>query len=190
MEDITKTTDTSAPEVNDQNPAPEKKTYTEEELNRLADQRVSQARSRWEKETTKKLTEAQKLAAMSQEDQYKYKLEQKEIELAAKEREFNLKESKIEGMKILAEREIAADLVEFIVHEDADIMMANINQLDKFIKATVAAQVKARLGGSAPKTGLNNNAEMTKEQFAKLTYTQRIELNQNNPELYKKLSGR
>lgn len=172
----------------------EGKVYTQAELEKLiqaeSDRKVSLAQSRWQKEASKKLTEAEKLAKMSEEEKFKYQLEQKEAELAAKEREFTLRDNKIAAMKVLSEREIAADLVEFIVHEDADIMMANINLLDKYIKASVAAQVKARLGGAAPKTGLNNNAELTKEQFSKMSYTQRMELSQNNPELYKKLSGR
>lgn len=188
-----KQTNTTTTEVNQPNTeAP--KSYTQEEVDKLiqaeADRRVNQALTKKEREMAKKLTEAERLGKMSEEEKFKYQLEQKEAELAAKEREFTLRDNKIAAMKVLSEREIAADLVEFIVHEDADIMMANINQLDKFIKASVAAQVKARLGGAAPKTGLNNNAELTKEQFSKMTYAQRVELSQNNPELYKKLSGR
>lgn len=170
------------------------KVYTQEEVEKLvqseADRRVNQALSKKEREMAKKLTEAEKLGKMSEEEKFRYQLEQKEAELTAKEREFTLRDNKIAAMKVLSEREIPADLVEFIVHEDADTMMANINLLDKHIKAAVANQVKARLGGAAPKTGLNNNAELTTEQFNKMTYAQRVELSQNNPELYKKLSGR
>ena len=185
MEDIKNTevaTDIATPE-------PAGKVYTEDEVNRLADQRVSQARSRWDKETTKKVSQAEKLAAMSQEDQYKFKLEQKEAELEAKEREFTLRDNKIAAMKVLSDKEIPADLVDFVVHEDADTMKANIDKLDKFIKQAVAAQVTKRLASPTPKAGLSTSTEVNKDMFNNMSATQRQELFTSNRDLYNKLKG-
>lgn len=186
-------TNTNTVEPNQTVPA-EGKVYTQAELEKLiqaeSDRKVSLAQSRWQKETSKKLTEAEKLAKMSEEDKFKYQLEQKELELAAKEKEFALKSNKIEAMKVLSQKQIPAELVDFVVSEDAETMMANINLLDKHIKDMVAAQVKARLGGSAPKASTSTTEALTPESFNKMTYGQRMELYSSNPELYKKLSGR
>jgi len=169
----------------------ENKVFTQEEVERLvqseADRRVNLAQQKWQKETTKKLTQAEKLAQMSQEDQYKFKLEQKEHELEQKEREFTLRDNKIAAMKVLSDREIPADLVDFIVNEDADVMKANIDLLDKYIKQAVSAQVTKRMASPTPKAGLGINTEMTKESFAKMSITQRNELFATNRELYNKL---
>jgi hypothetical protein len=174
--------------------APESKVYTQAEIEKLieaeTDRKVTLAKSRWDKETSKKLTEAEKLAKMSQEDQYKYQLEQKEAQLAAKEREFTLRDNKIAAMKVLSEKEIPADLVDFVVNEDAETMMDNINKLDKYIKTAVANQIKARLASPTPKVGSGINKEYTKESFSKLSLSQQQQLANSNPELYKELTSK
>jgi hypothetical protein len=166
------------------------KMYTQEELQAEADRRVTQALQKKEKEMGKKLTEAEKLAKMSTEDQYKYKLEQKEAELMSKEKEYTLRDNKIAAMKVLSEKEIPADLVDFVVNEDADVMMANINTLDKYIKTAVANQVKARLASPTPTKGLPSNTEMSRAEFDKLPFAKKVELQTNNRELYNKLMGK
>lgn len=169
------------------------KSYSQEEVNQLlqaeTDRRVSQALSKKDKEYSKKLSQAEKLAQMSQEDQYKFKLEQKEAELEAKEREFTLRDNKIAAMKVLSDKEIPADLVDFVVHEDADTMKANIDRLDKYIKQAVAAQVTKRLASPTPKSGLSTSTEISKEAFSKMSLTQRNELFESNRDLYNKLKG-
>lgn len=169
------------------------KSYTAEEVEKLvqaeADRRVNQARDKWQKETSKKLTEAEKLAKMSAEEQFQYRLEQKEAELASKEREFMLRDNKIAAMKVLSDKEIPADLVDFVVNEDADIMKSNIDKLEKYIKQAVASQVTKRMASSTPRAGLGANTEITKEVFDKMTMAQRTELYNTNRELYNKLKG-
>lgn len=191
MEENKQTTTTST----EPNTAPENKTYSQDEVDKLiqaeADRRVSQALAKKEREISRKLTEAEKLAKMSEEDKYKYQLEQKEQELAAKEREFTLRDNKIAAMKVLSEKEIPAELVDFVVAEDAEVMKGNIDKLDRFIKQAVAAQVKARLASPSPAKGLSNSTEaITKESFAKMSYSQKMELYQTNRELYNKLAGK
>lgn len=174
--------------------APETKTYSQEEFEKAlqseTDRRVSMALQKKEKEMSKKLSEAEKLAKMSEEDKFRYQLEQKEQELAAKEREFLLRDNKMAAMKVLADKEIPVDLVEFVVAEDADVMNANINKLDKYIKNAVAAQVKARLASSTPTKGLTTNNEMTKEAFNQLSFPEKLALRESNIELYNKMMGK
>lgn len=173
--------------------AAESKTYSQEEVEKLiqseADRRVNQALTKKEREMSKKLSEAEKLAKMSEEDKFRYQLEQKEAELAAKEREFVIRDNKIAAMKVLSDKQIAADLVDFVVHEDADVMKQNIDRIDRFIKQSVAEQVKTRLASPTPKAGLASTSEITPESFKKMNYSQRMELYKNNKELYDKLTG-
>jgi len=188
MED---TTNTNNLQTTDQ---PAAKSYTQEDVDKLiqieSDRRVTQALNRKEKELSKKLTEAEKLAKMSEEDKYRYQLEQKEAELAAKEKEFTLRDNKIAAMKVLSEKEMSANLVDFIVHEDAEVMFENINKLEKYVKSIVASQIKSRLASTTPKVGTGLSKEFTKETFAKLSLAQQAQLASNNPELYKELTSK
>lgn len=169
------------------------KTYTQEEVEKLiqseSDRKVSLALQRKEKELKNKMTEAERLAKMSEEDQLRYKLEQKDKELAIKEAEFAQKENKITAMKVLSEKGLETSLVDYVVDADADIMFERINTLEKAIKRMVDAQVKQRLGGSVPpKAGSVVNTQMTKAEFEKLGYKERMELYTTDRELYNKLS--
>ena len=144
--------------TNTANAAPETatpKTYTHEEVEKMiqaeADRRVNQAYQKWEKDSQKKLTEAEKLARMSEDEKKAYQLTQKEQEIAAKEREFTLKENKLTASSLLNEKGLPTDLLDFVVSETAENTMARINKLDQAFKNAVAAQVKTVIGGNSPK---------------------------------------
>lgn len=171
------------------------KTYTQEEVDALvqseADKRVNQALQRKEREINRKLTEAEKLAKMSEEDQLRYKLDQKEKELAAKESEFALKENKIEAMKVLSERNLPTELVEFVLTDDAETMLENITTMEKIIKNVVNAEVKSKIQGQSPRTGSGDgNKVLTHEEFMRLPMVEKNRIYKEDKDLYNKLMNK
>lgn len=168
------------------------KTYTHEEVEKMiqaeADRRVNQAYQKWEKDSQKKLTEAEKLAKMSEDEKKAYQLTQKEQEIAAKEREFILKENKLTASSLLNEKGLPTDLLDFVVSETAEDTMARINKLEQAFKNAVAAQVKTVIGGNSPKASVATPTGITPEKFATMNYKERLELLKSNPELYKRLT--
>ena len=171
----------------------EKTTYTKEEVEALlqaeTDRRVTSALKKQEAKNQQKLKEAEKLAQMNEAQKFQYQLEQREAAIAEKERALALAENKAEAAKILGEKGIDLALVDFVVAEDADTMSANINLLDKAFKNSVKKEVEKRLGSSTPKKNLPMDAVVTKDQFLKMTYTELMELKQNNPELYSQFTN-
>lgn len=171
----------------------EKKTYTftQEELDALiqkeGDKRVSSALKTAQKKNEAKIKEAEKLAKMSEQQRYEYELSQREQAIAEKEHQLALAENKAEASSILAEKGISPKLVDFVVADDAEVMMTNISLLEAEFKASVKAEVEKRLQTSTPKKNLP--LEMTKESFQKLSIVERTQLLHNNPELYNKLKG-
>ena len=170
----------------------EGKTYTQAELDELlqkeGDRRVTEALKKAEKKNADKVKEAQKLAAMNEQQKYEYELEQREKAIEAKEKALALAENKNEASKILAEKGISLQLVDFVVAEDADTMNANIQLLDKAFKASVKAEVEKRLGSDAPKKNLPLDQTITKEIFKKMNIMEQQKLARENPELYKQLT--
>jgi hypothetical protein len=168
-------------------------TQTPEEIERLiqaeSDRKVTLARQRWEKETSKKLTEAEKLARMSEEDKLRYNLELKEKEWAERERQYVLKDNRIAAMKVMADKQLPVDLVDFVVNEDADVMRSNIELLERHVKAAVAAEVKQRLASPTPRAGLVNTGLPDKAAFQKMSTAERNALYVNNRALYDQLKG-
>lgn len=170
----------------------EKTTYTKEEVEALlqkeSDRRVTEALKKQERKNAEKLKESEKLARMNESEKYEYQLEQREKAIAEKERQLALAENKNEASKILAEKGLSLQLVDFVVAEDAEEMDNRIKLLDKAFKASVKAEVEKRLSSTTPKKALEDEGALTKETFKKMTMKEQQELYDSNPELFKQLT--
>lgn len=168
------------------------KTYTQAELEALlqseTDRRVTEALKKADKKAAEKIKEAEKLAKLNADERLQYELEQREKAIADKEKQLALLENKNEASKILSEKGISLELVSFIVADDADTMMANINTLDKAFKASVKAEVEKRLKSTTPKSNLPLDGVLTKERFSKMSIKEQQQLYINNRELYDSLT--
>lgn len=169
----------------------ETKTYTQEEvdalLQREGDRRVTDALKKAERKNADKVREAQKLAQMDSQQKYEYELEQREKAIEEKEKALALAENKNIASKILADKGLSLDLVDFVIAEDAETMNSNIRLLEKAFKDSVKREVEKRLGSSAPKKNLPPDETITKEQAKKMGIRERQQLLMNNPELYNQL---
>lgn len=168
------------------------KTYTESEvqalLQREGDRRVTNALKKQQKEFEAKQAEADKLRAMDENQRKEYEYTQKLQELEQREREFTVAQNKLEATKVLANRELPIEFVDYIVAEDADTMMENINTFERLFKAAVADAVAKKIASPAPKGGSVKQTGMTKEEFRKLSVAQQSELFRTNPELYRQMT--
>lgn len=169
----------------------ETKTYTQEEVDKLlqseVDRRITSALKKQAKSNEAKIKEAQKLAQMNESEKFQYELEQREKAIAEKEKALALAENKNEASKILADKGLSLDLVDFVIAEDAETMNSNIRLLDKAFKDSVKREVEKRLGSSAPKKNLPPDETITKEKAKKMTIIERQNLLTNNPNLYNQL---
>lgn len=168
------------------------KTYTEEEVQALlqqeGDRRVSSAQKKWQKDLENKMAEAEKLRNMDESQRKEYEYEQKLHELEDREREFAITQNKLEATKVLANRNLPVEFVDYIVAEDAETMMANITTFEKLFNSAVADAVAKRIASPAPKTGTVKQTGLTREEFKKLSLAQQAEIYRTNPELYKQLT--
>ena len=168
------------------------KTYTESEvqalLQREGDRRVSSALNKQKKEFEKQVAESEKLKAMDENQRKEYEYSQKLQELEAREREFAIAQNKLEATKVLANRELPIEFVDYIVAEDADTMMENITIFERAFKSAVADAVAKKIASPAPKNGSAKQTGMTKEEFRKLNVAQQTEIYRTNPELYNQMT--
>ena len=176
------------PETNEN----EIKTYTEQEvaelLQREGDRRVTSALKKQQKQFESKIAEAEKLRGMDEAQRQQYEFEQRVKELEAREKEFNLAQNKLEASKVLANRNLPVEFVDYIVAEDADTMLENINIFEKAFKAAVADAVNKKIASTTPKSGSVKQTGITKEEFKKMNLAQQAEIYKTNPALYKELT--
>jgi hypothetical protein len=190
MENITENTNLQGQE----SPAEgaENATYSEaqvmEMLQRETDRRVSAALKKQEQKFQRQMAEAEKLRNMDESQRREYEFEARLREFEQKEREFAITQNKLEASKVLANRNLPVEFVDYIVADDAETMMANIETFERAFKAAVNDAVSKRISQKTPSAGGATQSGMTKEQFQKLSISQKTELYRTNPNLYNQLA--
>lgn len=168
-----------------QQPQDEKK-YTDADVDAIIDKKFA----KWKSEQEAKENEAKKLAKMNADEKQKYQLDQREQELADREKAIARKELTAEAKAMLSERDLPVELVNVVDLTSAETVSQSIAVLQKSWEQAVQKGVQEKLKGGAPmKQAPADSDGITKEEFARMGYQSRNELYQKNPELYKKLKG-
>lgn len=152
-------------ETQDTNDADEVLKLTPEELQRKidseADRRLDKVlkkkQQEWESELQQRIDEAvkeqQRLSKLSEKERKEEELTRKEKLLAEKEAELVRKELRSETIEVLQEKELPATFADFLLAEDAESTLENINNFKKAFDAAVNAAVKEKLRQDTPKAG-------------------------------------
>lgn len=141
------------------------KTYTEEEVNALIDKVVGQKFAKWQKEQKKATDEAAKLATMTAQERAEHERDELQKQLDEYKKQATMAEMAKEARKIGKEQDVTIpdDILGMIIADDAETTKKSVNAYITAFKAAVLAEVKAEIGGKAPKKG--GSGTVTKEQI-------------------------
>lgn len=161
-----------APDTNpagaDPNAKTGEKTYTEAELNARMDEVIKQKKAQWEKAQAKALSEAEKLAKMTEEEKTAHKISELEKRIASYEQAENIAKMTTTARGMLSEQgiTISDELLSVIVAEDAEKTKEAVGSFAKMFKEAVRkAAVEAIKTGAPPKGSTNS---ITKEDILKI----------------------
>lgn len=143
----------------------DEKKYSDEDVNRIIDQKFA----KWQKDQEKAVSEAKKLASMSEQEKVEHERDELQKELNALKKANTLAEMGKQARKMLSDDGINApdELVDMIITDDAETTKSNVQQFGKLFKGAVQAAVKEALKGKAPGTG--SSGTITKEQIMNIT---------------------
>jgi hypothetical protein len=169
-----------------------KTTYSKEEVDALlqaeVDRRITSAQKKWAQQSKKEVEKAKKLAEMDEQQRTAFELESTKAELEALRIEKAKAENTQTTLKVLANRNLPAGLLEYVLTEDEQSTLNNIVEVEKMLKKWVDDEVSRRLPTQgAPKSG-SVSGKVTKEEFAKWSLGKQAQLSISNPELYKELT--
>ena len=184
MEDMTNNTSVE----NQEQEAPETKTYTQEEVLALlqseTDKRVSQALKTQQKKYEKQLS----LSKLDGDERAKAEKDNRIAELEEQLAQFQIERNKSELKSVLSSRGLSAEFADILnISDDIEASQANIDKLDKLFKSAVKAEVEKRLAGNAPKGNGSSATEITKETAKKMSLAELNKLATEQPEIYNKL---
>ena len=122
------------------------RTFTRAEIGKM----LSAERSKWEAEQEAKENEAKRLAKMNADEKQKYQLDQREQELADREKAIARKELTAEAKAMLSERDLPVELVNVVDLTSAETVSESITSIQKAWEESVQKGVSERMKGSAP----------------------------------------
>lgn len=160
-------------------------TYTQEQVDKMIRDRLDRQAKKYQKERT----ESEKLAKMSAEQKANFEREKREKELAEREAQINRRELMAQVKEILSERNLPKELAGVIDLTDADSVESSINAIEKEWEKAVQKGIADKIKGGQPLNKAPQQEEtITKEQFNKMTYFEKVELKNKQPEIYENLT--
>lgn len=160
----------------------DEKKYSDADLDKIINQKFA----KWQKDQEKAVSEAKKLASMTEQEKAEHERDEIKKELEALKKANNMAEMGKQARKMLNEDgiNIPDDLVNLIIAEDAETTKDTVQQFSKLFKAAVQDAVKEALKGKAPGTG--SSGTITKEQIMKIKdRTERQRMIQKHRDLFK-----
>ena len=171
----------------EQTQEPTVKTFTQEEVDKMIQKRLSRERKDIEAKIEAERREAEELAKLSEAEKQKKLFEKQVAEFEATKRAFEQEKLLNETSKQLASKNLPIEFAEMLKSEDAESTFENIKIFEAKFNEAVERLVNERLKGKTPKAQTGAVEGVTKEAFNKMSYKERLELYNSDPELYNKL---
>lgn len=155
MKETKDTQESETPEAPQKEEKKGGKSFTQEDLNRVLQERLAEEKAKSETEKQKAVEEARKeaerLATLSQEEKQKELIEKQREYLESKEKEIQLRENKLDAISKLDELKMPIKFAEFVINEDKEVMFDRIKQLNEAWTNSLNEAIADQLKGNAPK---------------------------------------
>ena len=163
------------------------KTFTQEEVDKIVNKRLARERKDIEAKIESERAEAERLAKMSEAEKQQALFKKQVAEFEATKKAFESEKLLNETSKQLASKNLPIEFAELLKAEDAESTFENIKIFEAKFNEAVEKLVNERLRGKTPKAQTGAVEGVTKEAFNKMSYKERLELYNSDPELYNKL---
>ena len=165
------------------------KTFTQDEVNAMIQKRVGRALKDKESEIESARTEAAKLAKMNKDQKKDYELkkaQQQAEDARAQLARYQLRDAARKQLVDGGYTPTDAD-IDLIVTDKAESTQANAKALLDMVERIKSSVRNDLLKGTTPKAGGPQVKTPSESQFDKMSYSERLQLKSDNPELYSQL---
>lgn len=144
--------DDGSGEKGEKDPAP--KTFTQEEVDRIAGERAKRTQEKANKDLEDKIraerADWDRQAKLSAEERDQEEAKRREQESKKREETISLRENRAEARELLLEKSIPSSVVDFVVDIDPDKTKENIEKFESVYLKAVEEGVTAKLAGTTP----------------------------------------
>lgn len=169
----------------------EVKTFTQDEVNEMISKRLQRERKDIKAQIEAERKQAEELAKLSEQEKASKLLELKEKELNDKIKAFENEKLLNETTKQLASKNLPVQFAEMLKGNDAEKTFENIQLFEVKFNEAVEKVVGERLRGNVPKTTTSSNTtSITEEQFRNMSYMEKMNLYNENKDLFNELNNK
>ena len=166
---------------------PKEKTFTKDEVEQMISDRIKREREKAEADKA----EAKRLAKMNADQKKDYEIDKQTKRAEEAEQKLARYEMQGQARKMFEESGVNVndDDLSLVVTSEAETTQDNVNKLIAFAKRIREDVKNEMLTGKTPKTNGNVAKNIMQSQFDLMSSKQKAELYQENPDLFKKLTG-
>ena len=166
------------------------KTFTQDELNHIVQERVQRAVAKAQKDAEDKIKQAQsegeRLAKLTKDERAKEEEAKRLADLEAREKAIAVKELRIETQSLLSDEGLPIEFLDVVMADTAESVKDNIASIRKVFDEAVEKRVNERLTQDKPRRGATAGAMSKAEIMAIQDANERQKLIAENLELFRK----
>ena len=166
------------------------KTFTQDELNHIVQERVQRAVAKAQKDAEDKIKQAQsegeRLAKLTKDERAKEEEAKRLADLEAREKAIAVKELRIETQSLLSDEGLPIEFLDVVMADTAESVKENIASIRKVFDEAVEKRVNERLTQDKPRRGATAGTMTKAEIMAVQDAKERQKLIAENLELFRK----
>lgn len=166
------------------------KTFTQDELNHIVQERVQRAVAKAQKDAEDKIKQAQsegeRLAKLTKDERAKEEEAKRLADLEAREKAIAVKELRIETQSLLSDEGLPIEFLDVVMADTAESVKDNIASIRKVFDEAVEKRVNERLTQDKPRRGSTAGGMSKAEIMAVQDANERQKLIAENLELFRK----
>ena len=166
------------------------KTFTQDELDHIVQERVKRAVAKAQKDAEDKIKQAQsegeRLAKLTKDERAKEEEAKRLADLEAREKAIAVKELRIETQSLLSDEGLPIEFLDVVMADTAESVKENIASIRKVFDEAVEKRVNERLTQDKPRRGATAGAMTKAEILAVKDVNERQKLIAENLELFRK----
>ena len=166
------------------------KTFTQDELDHIVQERVKRAVAKAQKDAEDKIKQAQsegeRLAKLTKDERAKEEEAKRLADLEAREKAIAVKELRIETQSLLSDEGLPIEFLDVVMADTAESIKENIASIRKVFDEAVEKRVNERLTQDKPRRGATAGAMTKAEIMAVKDVNERQKLIAENLELFRK----
>lgn len=190
MAEVTNTEVVEAETVDNPETTDADKTFTQDELDHIVQERVKRAVAKAQKDAEDKIKQAQsegeRLAKLTKDERAKEEEAKRLADLEAREKAIAVKELRIETQSLLSDEGLPIEFLDVVMADTAESVKENIASIRKVFDEAVEKRVNERLTQDKPRRGATAGAMSKAEIMAVQDTKERQKLIAENLELFRK----